>query len=179
MELWHGTSSALFPESGAPRVIQAPCVHGSLTFWPELVAPRSLVYLGDSVALIFGSHACSQVGGDLLLLKVQVDPNVVEPDPAYLKVREKFDNLKPEWDHSLRWCGRVATPGPVHVSAAWKCNDLHSLRANMISSGLAQHAQSWHDEQTMAEFCSKQSFRRELGGGLPRSHWVKLYPVLL
>lgn len=148
--LWHATSDAIVPPSGEDFELLSPLQRGEAGNWPDEVAPRRFLYLGDAASIAFLGKVLQRHGGRPVLLDVQVDESLLEPDPAYVETCQRLVQLGlPELQTgagaSLFWSGRVATTGPVTlvrrrvcviaVSAWHACLSRH-ICCNTLSSGM-------------------------------------------
>ena len=164
--LYHGTTTDVVPRGSVPFELLPSSAHEGPCIWPEHVAPRHLIYLGDMVSLVFAERACKKHGGWPVLLEVDVEIEDLQPDPAYLVGREglgligfQLSAFGTDVASSLHWSGRVAISEPVTPRARYVCRDLSRFQSRLKASGLAQQATYWHEERVWRHFALSAGLR--------------------
>jgi hypothetical protein len=178
VRLWHGTTTTVVPASPQDFDLKSAAQHQGPSVWESSIAPRDLIYLGDAVSLVFARLAMDKLGGNPVLLDVEVPRSALRSDPSYLKALQHpliqgAAGYGTDVSSSFRWSGRVAAVGPVDIRQRWVCDKPFEFRVRLAELELAKHAQSWQDDRSWKQ-ASEQPSRAAKSGGEWRAHIGKL-----
>jgi hypothetical protein len=156
---YHGTSTAVVPPDATPVTLKPPCKHNGFTVWPEEVAPRDFLYLGEYVATYFAHVRAKRDGHLPIVAEVAVAPEDLRLDPAWLKaMRDAVLRAGKAWPmpdvaqlpytESLKDCGRIACVSEAHVTKRFVCHRPERLAQVLKESGISRFIHSWEKAET-------------------------------
>lgn len=167
--LYHATTKAVIPPGIGPFELVPVSQHGGTAVWPEEIAPRELVYLGDAAtAIVFMGRAADVHEAEPVLLEATLDWAALQPDPAYLEAVSRLARL----GHnafgttavdSLFWSGRVATVTPVTVQRRLHAKSGQGLVSLLRRSRVGTLVERWHDDTIWQEAARANHLRARSG----------------
>ncbi len=150
----HGTTSAIVPADETPVTLKPAAHHGQAAVWPDDIAPRNFLYLGEYVTMCFAHHRAQSDGHLPMLAQVEAPVASLHPDPAWFSTAETAakaggltwpppDGLGMSYKESWEDCGRMACDSEVKVTKRFVCHDAGRLGQLLAESGLSRFVLGW------------------------------------